>query len=111
MYLEKEGGGSFTTAPAVALGGNWSEATTSWPGNTSGDSGSPGEANELWSAGPVDTDGDGIPDDYETLHCGGPTNCVAGADLDLEHIHVAWTRARWIIHDSIEIEAATMTRA
>jgi len=64
------------------VGANWGTASTSWAGNTSGDNGSPNDDNEGWV--PVDTDGDGMSDDYENTHFGGPTNGVAGADSDLD---------------------------
>lgn len=64
------------------VGANWGTASTSWSGNTSGDNGSPNDNNPGWV--PVDTDGDGMSDDYETTHFGGATNGVANADDDLD---------------------------
>jgi len=48
-------------------------------------------SNDVWliyhvPTGPVDTDGDGMPDWWESLHFGGPTNALPNRDQDGDHM-------------------------
>jgi hypothetical protein len=74
---------------AVVAAGTDGQVVTNVAAVTASDQGDPNQANNTGSvtllvtvAGLEDTDGDGMPDYWEERYCGGPTNCVAGADDD-----------------------------